>query len=508
MAVTEEVPARPAGRADVLRARFAGHGFTLTVFAGCELALLAWWLAFFPVLVTPDSITYVYEATTNHWATDHSVLYDALIWLSLQTTHGVGVLTLLQTIALAAVLAYLANGIRLLGANAIAAGAVPVVVLLAPSLGSFPVYLWKDVPFTLCGLWLVGLLVRLVALDRTPDWPRTPRARALLWWVFADVLLMCLFRNNAFVFAVIAAAVLLLLWRRRALRLIGMMAAGVVAATVLTVAVFPLFGVERAKSDLVLGPAYDDIAYFYRHEPKALSAGDLAVMSAVAPLPVWHHAGNCYTADDLTNDFRFSRDVASAHSGKLFAIWRKLLVHHPLGMTYARMCRGYIAWSPVPAPRRLGQTVFPLTIEKPSRYLKVPNLTWRHALMPAPIDKGFRHFAQVYVVNSRADEWALWRGATWCYVLYVAVAVAIVRTRRWSLLALAAMPFGVQLGVLVDNPNQLVRYMMVPLYAGVVLLPIVSVRRPAAADAAAPAPNGSPPRTPPEPAPDPAPAAE
>ena len=439
MTVTDTATAsRTGGMTGAARARLAAHGFTLGVFAACELVLLAWWLAFFPVLVTPDSITYVYEATTNHWATDHSVVYDAAIWLSLQTTHGVGLLTLLQTIALAAVLAYIAGGLRQLGANAWATAIVPVLVLLSPSLGSFPVYLWKDVPFTICGLWLIGLLIRFVVLSRESGWASSTRARVLGWWTFAAVLLMCLSRNNAFVFTVIAAAVLLVLWRRASLRIIAMMAVGVIAATLLTVAVFPLFGVQRAKSDLVLGPAYDDVAYFYLHEPRVFSTSDLSLLSSVAPLPVWHHAGNCYTADDLTNDPRFSRDAASAHSGQLFALWRRILVHHPAGMTYARLCRGYIAWSPVPAPKRLGQTVFPLTIEKPSRYLKLSNLEWRRALMPAPIDRGYRHSAQVYDVYSRPDEWAIWRGATWCYVLYAAIAVAVARTRRWSLIALAA----------------------------------------------------------------------
>lgn len=483
-----------------VRSAVAGHGFGLGVYAGCQLVLLAWWLAFFPVLVTPDSITYVHEATTNNWATDHSVVYDALIWLSLEATRGVATLTFLQTAAMAAVLAYIANGLRLLGARAVVAGAVPVMVLLAPSLGSFPVYLWKDVPFALCSLWLLGLVIRLVLVVQSEDdWVRHPRSRALYRWMFVATLLMCLSRNNAFVFAVITVVALLLLWRGRALRLTAAVLAGVVVAIGLTVAVFPALGVHRAKSDLVLGPAYDDIAYVYQRESKLFSATDRSLLVSVAPLQLWRHAGNCYTADDLTNSPYFSRDAASSHSSELFALWRRLLVNHPVAIAKARLCRGYIAWSPVPAPKRKGQTVFPITAERPERFLFIPNPTWRRAVMPAPIDAGYRKFAQVYVVRSRPDEWAIWRGATWIYVLYASVLFAAIRTRRWSLLALAAVPLGVQLGVIVDNPNQLVRYMIMPLYAGPALLPLVTVRRrrPDVA-AAGPAPTEVPAETPPE----------
>jgi len=460
-----------------MSARLGPRRFSLLVFAGCFGVLFAWWLAFFPVLVTPDSFTYVYEATTNHWMTDHSVVYDALIWLSLQSTHGVATLTFLQIVAFAAVIAYIANGLRLIGTPPVATGIVPVVALLAPSLGAFPVYLWKDVPFTLTALWLLGLLIRLVPVAETgPDWSSSPPARRLVRWIFVATLLMCLFRNNAFVFAFLAAVVLFILWRRASLRLVGAMVAAIVAAIVLTAFVFPALGVQRAKSDLLLGTAYDDIAYIYQHDPHALSAADQSLLRQVAPLSHWRKSGGCYTSDDLTNSPDFSRDAASANSGKLFALWRRLSVDHPVALFRVRMCRGFIAWSPVPGPKGIGGTVFPLTHEPERRFQEIPNPTFRNALRPAPVT-GDRDFAQSYLHNSFNAEWALWRGATWAYVLYLAIAVAVWRTRRWSLVALAALPLGVQIGVILDNPNQLVRYMMLPLYAGVILLPLVALRR-------------------------------
>jgi hypothetical protein len=453
------------------------HRFALIVFAACWLVLFVWWLAFFPVLISPDSLTYVKEATTNQWSTDHSVVYDAIIWVSLQATRGVGVLTFLQFTAFAAVLAYIASGLLRLGARPWAVGVCAVIGLFAPSLGSFPVYLWKDVPFALGALWLLGLLIRLVDVaEHEPDWPRSARARRLVIWSFVAVVVACLSRNNAFIFMIITAIGLLIVWRRAALRIAGAVLLGAVVATVLTVAVFPALGVQRAKSDLVLGPAYDDIAYVYKGDPHALSAKDRALLAEVAPLSLWRDAGNCYTADDLTNTSGFSRNSASAHSGQLFALWRKLLVAHPGSIVKARMCRGFIAWSPVAGPPGRGGTVFPLTHEPERRFAEIKNPTWQRALRPAPISSSLRSALARYDVNSRGWQDVIWRGATWSYVLYLCIAVAIWRTRRWSLLALATIPLGVQIGVLVDNPNQLVRYMIVPLYAGVLLLPLLTLR--------------------------------
>jgi hypothetical protein len=70
-------------------------------------------------------------------------------------------------------------------------------------------------------------------------------------------------------------------------------------------------------------------------------------------------------------------------------------------------------------------------------------------------------------------EWLSWRGATWCYVSYLAVgALAWVR-RRGELLAVAAMVLGLQLGVLAAIPWQLFRYMAAPIIIGIMLVPLL-----------------------------------
>lgn len=466
------------------------HRFSLLVFVGCEAVLVLWWLAFFPVLVSPDSMLYVVEATTNHWSTDFSVLYDALVWLSLETTHSVAALVLVQLSATAAALAYVAGGLRRLGTTGWVTGVLMPVCLVVPALGTFPLYLWKDVPFTIAGLWLFGLLIRIVdARVRDDD---ATRSGTVTWvrWSFVAALLLCLSRNNGFVFLVIAALALLVLWRRTALRLVSAMLLGAAAAAVLTTAVFPLMGVRRAQSDLVLGPAYDDIAYVYHREPRAIGPADRRLLARVAPLPLWRSAGNCYTADDLTQNIAFDRVAASANSGHLFALWLRLVVDHPVAMTTARLCRGYIAWSPVAGPRD-GATIFPLTYEKHSRFLVIPNATWRRALEPAPVNAQLHHVAQAYDLDSYSLEPLLWRGATWSYVAYAVVLLAWWRTRRRSVLALGVLTLGVQVGVLVDNPNQLVRYMILPLYLGPMLLPLLTLRRDAGPGRAETPPDAS-----------------
>jgi hypothetical protein len=83
----------------------------------------------------------------------------------------------------------------------------------------------------------------------------------------------------------------------------------------------------------------------------------------------------------------------------------------------------------------------------------------------------YRHATAV-----RPVEWLTWRGATWCYVAYLAVIVFARRRGDIAMLALVATIAATQLNVLVNNPNQLVRYMTAPTLLGILLLPLLFTR--------------------------------
>ena len=67
------------------------------------------------------------------------------------------------------------------------------------------------------------------------------------------------------------------------------------------------------------------------------------------------------------------------------------------------------------------------------------------------------------------------RGATWCYLSYLALGIAALRVRRWAILGAGAAALSNQLVVLTVNPAQLYRYMIGPLLVGVVLLPLLTL---------------------------------
>ncbi|MEU8383084.1 hypothetical protein, partial [Streptosporangium sp. NPDC048865] len=162
MTISTVVPKPVEGeRGETGGAPARGRWFALACYATAQLALLGWWLAFHPGLMSPDSVTYVAHVTTGPWVAGQSVAYDALLGLSLRVTGDLSPVTLLQTAAMAAALAHLAGAMRSLGVRARPLLVAVGCAALSPPLGAFTVSMWKDVPFTVCAVLAAGTAVRL-----------------------------------------------------------------------------------------------------------------------------------------------------------------------------------------------------------------------------------------------------------------------------------------------------------------------------------------------------------
>jgi hypothetical protein len=437
-----------------------------------QCVLLFWWAGFYPGTLSYDSVMYVWQVSTSNWSTQHSVLYNGLVWLSLQATGGLGVLTLAQSVAMAAGLAHAVTGLRRLDVPGRWLAVAAVAATCLPAVGTFTVYVSKDVPYVVTQVWLLGTVARIVASRPSPPRP--------LWLaLLAEFVLMGLFRHNGVLVIGLTGAFLAVMlaglrWRVAACTVVGL-AAGPVA----NLAIYPALGVRPAGTELVLGPAYADIAVAYSHRPTAFTDGDERLMASVAPLEYWSSTANCYNADSTVTYGKPSFNVAAAREreGELLNLWLRLLRRKPDEIVSARLCRGAIAWNPLPGPAR-GRTVkVPIAgVEQyfdfpPSRIERSP---FADAIRAAPrIDAA--HSAGVVLrrlSDARSLEWLAWRGATWCYVAYLAVILFARRRGDVGALALAAVVAANQVNVLVNNPGQLMRYMAGPIILGILLLPL------------------------------------
>lgn len=194
---------------------------TLATFLAIQAVLVCWWLAYHPGLFSRDSVLYLSHTMAGPWVSDHSVVYDALLWLSVRVSGDLGLVTLLQTTAMAATLTYLATALRALGAPPRSTTAVAVLMPFLPPVGAFAVTLWKDVPFTLCVVAIAASCAGMAAA-RTVTVGRLAGLGVLMT-------ALGLFRANGFLIVAVAVVVLVLVVKvmRVRLALVGTVAAAV-----------------------------------------------------------------------------------------------------------------------------------------------------------------------------------------------------------------------------------------------------------------------------------------
>ncbi|MER5346490.1 DUF6020 family protein [Streptomyces mirabilis] len=458
----------------------------LAVYATTQMIFLIWWAAFYPGGMSYDSISYVWHVTTNHWMSNHSVAYDGLVWLSLQTTGDLAILTFAQTVAMAAALAYVTVTLRQFGVPGKWSATAAIACAVLPSIGSFTIFVWKDVPFVIGAVLAFGAAGRLVARRmRGMQSVRDKAFRNEVAALFLGFLAMGLFRNNGLLVAVLAAPVLLLVLPRMRRALLVATVIPVLISGLLNVVVYPAMGVITPTKDQVYAMNYADIAVVYGEAPQTFTKADKKLMAKVAPLSHWSgRAANCYNADWAMQK-PMNRQKAAEYNTQLVDLWMRVLKRTPDKMIGARLCRSQIAWSPFPGPAGLmGNTL----ISSPS----VPKdmfgwADWNPEMRDSPYRPELKirplndhlHNAMYFVWKASKTpqlQWLLFRGATWCYAAYAVVLAFSRRQRSWAPVGLMAVTLSLQLTVVAANPAPLARYMFAPMVLGILTLPLIAAK--------------------------------
>ncbi|MFD5582670.1 DUF6020 family protein [Streptomyces sp. NPDC057413] len=499
------MPTIPRAVAERLERIPARRRMPLAVYAVTQVIFLLWWAAFYPGGMSYDSIAYVWHVTTGHWMSNHSVAYDGLVWLSLNITGDLALLTFAQSVAMAAALAYVAMTLRQFGVPGKWSATATIAVAALPSIGSFTIFVWKDVPFVIGSVVAFGAAGRLVVRRmRGRQAVRDKAFRNDVAMLFTGFLAMGLFRNNGLLVAVLAAPVLLLvLPKMRRAMLVATVIPAVIAG-VLQVAIYPALGVITPTKDQVYAMNYADIAVVYGKAPWTFSKSDKALMAKVAPLSHWSgRAANCYNADWAMQK-PMNRKKAAEYNDQLMDLWMRVLQRTPDQMIGARLCRSHIAWSPFPGPAdKMGQTLISAPSVPKNLFgwadwnQDIKHSEYRPVLKIRPLSDSLHKLAFFSWKASKTPQlqWLLWRGATWCYAAYAIFLTFSRRQRSWAPLAMMSIPLALQLTVVAANPAPLARYMFAPLFLGILTLPLIAAKpRFGRQDGGRPDPSGPPER--------------
>jgi len=443
----------------------------------------------------------VLPGADEHWSSDHSVLYDSFVWLCLKGTGDLWLLTLLQTVAMAAVVAYTCVALRDLGVRGRWSAAAALVVAVLPSTGAFVVWVWKDTAFCISVLLAFAAVIRLVV--------RVMRGRATVrdrWFYWQLGLLelgfigIALFRNNNIILVLAALPLLLFALRSMRMWITALAAATTVLFLVTNFVLYPALGILRPNITSYYAFNYADIAVAYKAAPSTFTAADKAVMVKVAPLSVWGgRAGNCWDVDWTMHSI--DRTAAGQLNDQLMTVWWEVLQRTPQSVAQGHLCRSQIAWGIFPGAKNVaGNTqisapVIPVNLfdqANPGRAME--HSPYRPILKTRPLSWKLHTAATWAYMFSETPQtlWIVWRGAFWSYLSYLSVLLLAFRWRRpgRSVLGIAAIAFGAQISVIAANPAPLARYTLPAIVLGIMTVPLLTLlHRPAPGREAAEEPD-------------------
>lgn len=450
---------RPSLRADASRWRLPTRAAVVATLV-TWLPMAAWYLALRPGLMSNDSLVVWRQATHGHWVDFHPPLYTAAMWLSSVVVGGPDLVTLGQSLLLAASMVAVARAVIRLGAPVAGAGAVLAVMAVSPMVGAFAVSLWKDVPYTAAVLFVAARVLDIVSSRVTAAGvDRSVFASLATWLVAASVL-----RQNGVVFVAVVLVVLALALPTA--RRFALVAATSVAAVLLLTkfVVYPATGVGTTPKQAALTLFLHDIAAVSRSDPEVFDAKDRALLAAVAPIEEWVGRSANHGCQSANWELDMPWTAVEQRPGAYFGLWADILESRPRRVVANRLCMASVAWRPI--DRRAVYTVS--TGVDPNS----------EGLRTRPVVPRLRSPAVGIIdwMNSSSVQWLLWRGPLWIYVGDMAIITAVLRRRR-PVLLLAGLPaVALQLSVFPLAPAQDARYMFGGVLLGGLLLPLLAVR--------------------------------
>lgn len=176
------------------------------------IPLLIWTmylLAFFPGLMSVDSITQWRQVIEFSFNDTHPAFHTLIIWLITQIWFSPAAVVVVQLIFQAVIVGYGVYTIEKYGASKKIIWAITLFYALSPGYGMLGVSIWKDTPYSVSLFWLLILLVK-VALTKG-EW--LEKRKHLLLFMLV-LLLVFMLRHNGILPAAGVLFVLLVSYRK------------------------------------------------------------------------------------------------------------------------------------------------------------------------------------------------------------------------------------------------------------------------------------------------------
>jgi hypothetical protein len=414
-------------------------------------SLVVWtlWLqAFWPGLLSNDSIGQWEQILSGHFSDAHPVFHTAAIWAITRIWLSPAAVALVQMTVLGCSVGWALARIRAHGAPLIAVCVASGLLAVSPVTASMAITLWKDIPYSAALVILSVMVLEIVASDG--NWLNSRRNLAMLGLV---ALALTLFRYNGAIAAWGTLAILSLAYARH-WRQLGATCLGVIVIfAVWAGPVSALLGVRQERWVRVLPLIPQVAAHVSGGTP--MDDAERTYLNSIRPLSdKWNYS--CYSIDSTLYDGGFRRAVVAEDPERFFQTWWDLTTRNPRVNVQHVLCSSSLVWR-IGLPERAWFTTTPVW-KRDGQIRTIPDNrdgVVEESQMPQVRDRmgGF-----LLASESNAINWLIWGPALYLYVLAAVVLWIWYQTRQPRFLLLM-IPVGLHsAGVVTVGVSQDFRY--------------------------------------------------
>lgn len=439
------------------------------VYAGpCVLVWSLYFLAFFPGMMSRDSLDQWQEVLTFQFNDWHPAIVSLSYWLLTRLWFSPAVICLAQLLVLASAVAYGLTKLQQRGAPQWLLVLLTLFYCLLPLNGFYVNTLFKDVPFGIAVFVLSIHALQLV--ESGGKWLQSNRN---LFSLVLSLACVWLIRHNGLLTSLLTIASLFVFFfpyrRRIAVAAVGCL--GLVYAV--KGPLYNAIGVQGKVYALEILLTHQIGAML--HDGAQLSASEKQVLEHVQPLAVWQKEYNPFTSDNLVfnEHFNYAYLAQPGARERYIETWFALAKRYPSSLLRHQVKVSELVWRLDHQEGSYTYAIHPL-IDANEVGLTTQSIS---PLLHKIIMRGY--YSTFYKTLFRV---ILYRPAFYIYLIILNGILTISITRNRNYLVVLAPIASIIVGVALTIPVQHVRYLypcflVAPLLVGSLLLHLSNYRR-------------------------------
>jgi hypothetical protein len=295
--------------------------------AVCAAVWSVFLLAFWPGLLSIDSVVQWAQMSTGQLNNGHPALHTMMIWLVTRAWYSPAAVALCQVLALALTFGLALRELGRWGVPTWARWVATILFALSPANTALSITLWKDIAYSIT---LLALSTLLLALARTRG--EALRSKAFLAGLTGLLALAMLLRHNGIPVAVLLMGLLAISVPRGLRRRVGVVALGCLGAFVLVTGPFyRALGVAPMPRAFAYSQVFHQIGAIVHAAPDSLAKEDRELLESMQPMKIWRDDYTKFCVNSLIYSGQLNWNVfdESPEPGRaLVRLWLKLVPDH------------------------------------------------------------------------------------------------------------------------------------------------------------------------------------